>query len=152
MIRFIYPAFIKGKFNQKNVDGGKKDSSNEETRSSWSRYFLFTILRLHLNECLPFVYKLIKSFGSFTATIRNGTCMNILPLVPRRPWLHVRGLLTILPWTEPPGDPALTSGHLHHHHHHCRHHHHHHHHNHHPSHNHHSGAMRIPHLRRCGHS
>jgi len=32
----VFNLFNQGKFNQKNVDGNKKDTSNEETRSSWS--------------------------------------------------------------------------------------------------------------------
>jgi len=32
----VFNLFNRGKFNQKNVDGNKKDTSNEETRSSWS--------------------------------------------------------------------------------------------------------------------
>jgi len=31
-----FNLFNRGKFNQKNIDGNKKDTSNEETRSSWS--------------------------------------------------------------------------------------------------------------------
>jgi len=32
----VFNLFNRGKFNQKNIEGNKKDTSNEETRSSWS--------------------------------------------------------------------------------------------------------------------